>query len=91
MTYHDLVVDDVTEWQMAEKNRKQIVRFYIIFGFDLALKAIHFIELFRLMVPSAHEEVLGEAHLPRQHQHDHLDRERASIDEITVEDVWILL
>ena len=43
------------------------------------------------MVSSAHEKVVWEADLPRQKSDNDLDGEGASIDEISVEQVWVLL
>lgn len=75
---------------MAEKLREQVVGLHVIFGFYLAFKSVHFVQLFGLMVTTAHEEVLGEADFPWEHEHDDFDGEWATIDEVAIEDVRVL-
>jgi len=65
MAHHDLFVNNVSEGQVAEKLREQVVSLHVVLGLHFALEAIHFVQLLGFMVAPAHEEVLGEAHLPR--------------------------
>jgi len=41
------------------------------------------------MVTTTHEEVLGVTNLPCEHHHNDFDREGTSVDEVTIEDVWV--
>jgi len=43
MTDHDLLIDDMSKRQVAEKLREQLVSIHIVFGFDFAFKAVHFV------------------------------------------------
>ena len=73
MADHDLAIYSVGKGQVAEELREKIVGLHVVLGFDLALKAIHFVELLSLVVSAAHKEVLWEADLPGEHQHDDFD------------------
>lgn len=88
---HDFAVDDVGEGQVAEQLREEVVGLRVVLRLNLPFKAIHLVQLLRLVVASAHEEVLGEADLPTQHEHDDLNGEGAAVNEVTVEKVGILL
>ena len=73
MAHHDLVVDHVTEGQVAEELREKLVRLNIVLSFDLAFESVHFVELLGLVIATTHEKVLWEAHFPGEHEHDHLN------------------
>ena len=90
MDYENLLVDAVSDWQPAKKLRKQIVHLRIVLLDDLTFEAIHLIELLSLMVTSRHEEVLRVAYLPGKHRENDLTGKRASVDEVTVEEVRVL-
>ena len=70
--------------------REEVVSFHIVLGLDLTFKSIHFVELLSLVVSSTHKEVLREANFPGKHHHYNFDTEGATIDEVTVEQVWVL-
>ena len=57
-------VDYVSDRQVAEKLRKQIVDLEVVLMFALSFKSVHFVKLFSLVVSAAHEKVLGQAHFP---------------------------
>lgn len=88
---HDLAVDHMAQRQVAEELREELVGLHVVLGLDFALEAVHLVQLLGLVVAAAHEKVLRVANFPGEHQHDDFDREGAAIDEITVENVWILL
>lgn len=85
MRHEHLGVDAVTERQSLKELIEQLIRLAVVLVADLAIESVKLIELLGLMVSSRHEEVVREAHLPSQHADDDLDREGASINEVTVE------
>ena len=91
MAHHYLAVDHVTQRQMAEQYREEVICLHIILCLNFTFEAIHFIQLFGLVVTPAHKEMLREANFPCEHEHDNFNGEGASIDEVTVEEVWVLL
>ena len=90
MCDHNFVVDDMAEGQHAEELGKDIVSFHIVLLLHFSLKSIHLVQLLRFVVSSAHKEVLRETNFPSKHSDDYFNREGASINEIAIEQVWIL-
>ena len=88
---HDLAVDDVAQRQVAEELREEIVGLHVVLGLDFALEAVHFVELLSLVVTPTHEEMLWQTHFPSEQSHDYLYSERASVNEVSIEHIWVLL
>ena len=71
MANHDLAINHMAKWQVAEQLGEQIVCLDVVLCLHFAFKSIHFVQLFGFVVASTHEEVLREADFPGEHQHDH--------------------
>lgn len=54
----------MAQGQVTEQYGEQVVSLDIILCLDFTFEAVHFIELFGLVVASAHKEVLRVAHFP---------------------------
>jgi len=81
----------VTQWEVLEQLVEKVINFKIIFGLSFSLKSIEFIQVFGLVIASTHEEVIWQAHLPREHRTNNLTGETATINEVTVEKIWVFL
>ena len=90
VTDHDLSVYAVGKGQVTEELGKKIVCLNIVLVLHFALKAVHFVQLLGLVVSSAHEKVLREADFPSKHEHDNLNGEGTSVNEVTVEEIGVL-
>lgn len=73
MANHDLLVDSVSQWKVAEELGEEVVCLHVVLCLYFAFKAVHFVKLLGLVVASAHEEVLREADFPGEHKHNDFD------------------
>mmetsp|Transcript_63926 Transcript_63926/g.105507 ORF Transcript_63926/g.105507 Transcript_63926/m.105507 type:complete len:253 (-) Transcript_63926:488-1246(-) len=85
------IINDVAQWEPIENLREQCKAFLVQFVLDFAFKTVHFVQIPALVVSSAHEEVVGQQDLPTQQHQNTLQTEGASVHEVAVEKVWILL
>ena len=91
MANHDLAINHMAKWQVAEQLGEQIVCLDVVLCLHFAFKSVHFVQLFGFMITSTHEEVLREADFPGEHEDDDFDRKRTAVDKVTIEHVRIFL
>ena len=90
MAHHHLPIDNIAQRQVAEQLGECIVNLSTILCLDLPLKTIDHINLLSLMVSSGKVQEIMVACLPCQESQHTFDRERPSIHEVTVEEVFII-
>ena len=81
----------MAQWQHAEKLGEEIIGLHVVLLPHFALEAVHFVELLSLVVTPTHEEMLWQTHFPSEQSHDDLHSERASVNEVSIEHIWVLL
>jgi hypothetical protein len=82
--HQNFLVDAMSKGQHTEHFRKAIVHLDIILMLYLTFEPIHFVQILTLMVAARHKEVLRVAAFPRHHGHNDLNRERASVNKISI-------
>lgn len=87
----NFLIDAVTNRQVAEKLREQVVHLHIILFFDFALEPIELVQILRLVVASRHKHVLGVGCFPGQEGENDLHRERAAVYEVAIEKIGVSL
>lgn len=87
----NFLIDAVTNRQVAEKLREQVVHLHIILLFDFALEPIELVQILRLVVASRHKHVLGVGCFPGQEGENDLHRERAAVYEVAIEKIGVSL
>ena len=60
-----------------------------VLGLDLALEAVHLVHRLALVVAARHEEVLRVEQLEAEQREDALDRERAPVHKVPVEQLRV--
>lgn len=91
MADHHLLVEDVGKREVAEELGEGFVdsRIFVL-GLDFSLEAIDHIHLLSLVVSSGHMQEILIGGLPGDQGEHALDGERASIDEVAVEQILVV-
>lgn len=84
-------VEEMAERQKVVALCEHITHGIAVFRGDFAEKAIHLIHVDRLVVAAAHVEVIWKEQLEAEQRENALDAERASVDEVAVEQIRISL
>ena len=91
MGHEDFGVYAVTQWKLLEQLVEKIIDFEFVFGLNFTLESVEFIQVFGLVVAPTHKEVIWQAYLPRQEGANDLTGETATVNEVTVEKIWVFL
>lgn len=73
--------------QEAEDLSEEIGHLGGVLGLHFAFKPVHLVHHIGFMVATRHEEVVGVEKLEADHREDRLDRKRATIDKVSVEEL----
>mmetsp|Transcript_88600 Transcript_88600/g.255508 ORF Transcript_88600/g.255508 Transcript_88600/m.255508 type:complete len:205 (+) Transcript_88600:561-1175(+) len=85
------IVDDVSQGQVIEHALTSVVGLRAVLRQHLPEEAVWHIHGVGLVVPSRESHMTRKRHLPGQQCQQRLDGERASVDEVAVEDIGVRL
>ena len=86
-----LLVNAVTQWKLLEHVVEEVVGLQVVLVLHLPLESIELVQILCFVVSSAHKEMVGVAHLPREQAHYHLHGETSSVNEVAIENIGVRL
>lgn len=89
MRHEHLPIDEVRKRNATEHLCEQLRHVVRVLGANLTLEAVHSIHHVTFMVATRHEKVIRIEELVAEHCENALDGERATIHEITIEQIRI--
>lgn len=90
MNDEDSSVEDVAEREPVEGVRKEVHGLVAVLGDDFPFEPVELVHVPAFVVASVHEEAVRVHELVDVEREDTLDRKRASVNEISVEEIRFL-
>ena len=84
-----VTADNCCNGQPLEQSGKMRHHTGVVFMTYFTLKSVDLVHVLSLVVSSQHEQSLRTSELDRQESEDSFKRKRTSINEITIEQVWV--